>query len=175
MITYSLIGWIFALFRIGAAFITAVLAGIATNFFSPNKSLEEKEIQSNNNNLGFKKRIKSIFSYMQVELFGSIAGYLVIGILIAGAIAAFVPDDFFTVYLGNQFFSMFLMLVISVPMYICATSSTPIAASLLLKGLSPSAALVFLLAGPATNALTISTVCGTSISAMKQVKNILTL
>jgi len=159
-ITYSLIGWVFAVFRIAAAFITAVLAGTLTNFFSKEKKVEPAVLDKAASN-GIKERLHSIFHYIQVELLGSIAGYLAVGILIAGAIAAFVPANFFSMYLNNQFLSMLLMLVVSVPMYVCATSSTPIAASLLLKGLSPGAALVFLLAGPATNALTISTVVKT--------------
>ena len=159
MITYSLIGWVFAVFRIIAAFVTAIIAGIAANFAVKNN--EDIKIESNKTNTGIKQRLKSIFSYIQFELLGSIAGYLVIGILAAGAIAAFVPADLFSKYLGSQFLSMILMLVIGIPMYVCATASTPIAASLIMKGLSPGAALVFLLAGPATNALTISTVVKT--------------
>ena len=67
--------------------------------------------------------------------------------------------------MGDEFFSMLLMLVIGIPMYVCASASTPIAASLILKGMSPGAALVFLLTGPATNAINISTV--TSIVGKK--------
>ncbi|MBN1637517.1 MAG: permease, partial [Ignavibacteriales bacterium] len=78
--------------------------------------------------------------------------------LLAGLISAFIPDNFFELYLNNQFLSMLILLVIAIPLYVCATASTPIAASLILKGLSPGAALVFLLAGPATNAVTISTI-----------------
>jgi len=73
-------------------------------------------------------------------------------------IAFFVPDDFFARYLGGEFLSLLLMLVVGIPLYICASASTPIAAALVLKGISPGAALVFLLAGPATNAATITIV-----------------
>ena len=61
------------------------------------------------------------------------------------------PADVFKGVWGDGLASMLLMLVLSVPLYTCASSSTPIAAALALKGLSPGAALVFLLAGPATN------------------------
>ncbi len=87
-----------------------------------------------------------------------IAKPFIIGIFIAGGITFFFPDDL-TVWANNhQFLSMLMMLVAGIPMYVCATSSTPIAAALILKGLNPGAALVFLLAGPATNAATIAIV-----------------
>ncbi|MDY6973193.1 MAG: cation transporter, partial [Thermodesulfobacteriota bacterium] len=76
-------------------------------------------------------------------------------------IAALIPDGFFERYFASDFLSMILMLVAGIPMYVCASASTPIAASLIMKGISPGAALVFLLTGPATNAITISTVLET--------------
>jgi uncharacterized membrane protein YraQ (UPF0718 family) len=79
-------------------------------------------------------------------------------VVIAGIISALVPDDFFIRYLDNEFLSLGLMLVVGIPLYICASASTPIAAALVLKGLAPGAALVFLLAGPATNAATITVI-----------------
>ncbi len=73
----------------------------------------------------------------------------------AGLLSALLPADFFTRHLDNEPLSLLLMLASGIPLYICASASTPIAAALVLKGLSPGAALVFLLAGPATNAATI--------------------
>ncbi len=87
-----------------------------------------------------------------VELSKDIGFWLLAGIVLAGAISYFLPPNFVAEHLGEGMFSMLLMLVIGVPMYVCATASTPIVAALALKGLSPGAALVFLLAGPATNA-----------------------
>jgi len=87
-----------------------------------------------------------------------IAKWLVIGLLLAALIAVMVPDDFFSSYVHNDFIGMIILLIISIPLYICATSSVPIAAVLMLKGISPGAALVFLMAGPATNAATISVI-----------------
>lgn len=80
------------------------------------------------------------------------------GILLAGGITVFLSPTVIETYLGNGFGSMLAMLVIATPLYVCATASTPIAAALAFKGLSPGAALVFLLAGPATNAATITMV-----------------
>ena len=68
------------------------------------------------------------------------------------------PNDFFVSYLHNEFLSMLIVLAASVPLYVCATGSIPIAAVLMMKGLSPGAALVFLMAGPATNAATMAVI-----------------
>jgi len=87
-----------------------------------------------------------------------IGKWLLFGIVIAGLISTLVPDDFFVRYLGSEVLSLLIMLGVGIPLYICASASTPVAAALVLKGLSPGAALVFLLAGPATNAATITVV-----------------
>jgi len=92
------------------------------------------------------------------ELLDDIGRWLVVGVILAGLISVFLSPHFIEVYLGNGLFSMLVMLVISTPLYVCATASTPIAAALVLKGLNPGAALVFLLAGPATNIATITVV-----------------
>lgn len=96
--------------------------------------------------------------YAYGELLKDIAKPFVIGIFIAGIITFFFPDDLTAWANDHQFLSMLMMLAAGIPMYVCATSSTPIAAALILKGLNPGAALVFLLAGPATNAATINIV-----------------
>jgi hypothetical protein len=72
-----------------------------------------------------------------------------------------VPDRFFTAYMGAGLPAMLVMLAAGIPLYVCATASTPIAAALILKGVSPGAALVFLLAGPATNIATMTVLIGT--------------
>jgi hypothetical protein len=89
--------------------------------------------------------------YAVNEIWGDLVGWFFIGIGIAAAITTIIPADFVGRYLGGGVGSMLFMLVAGVPMYICATASTPIAAALILKGVSPGAALVFLLSGPATN------------------------
>lgn len=76
----------------------------------------------------------------------------------AGAISFFFPQELILTANRHPFLAMCIMLIAGIPMYVCATSSTPIAAALILKGLNPGAALVFLLAGPATNAATINVV-----------------
>lgn len=168
LVTYSLIGWLFGVFRIIASFITALISGIISNITGKKEAINRKDTSKKHHtektkptNDSLRQRLRSFFSYIQVELLGSFANYLVIGFIIAAAITVFVPDSFFEMYLSNSFLSMLIMLVVGIPMYVCATSSTPIAASLLFKGISPGAALVFLLAGPATNAIAISSIVKT--------------
>ncbi len=92
------------------------------------------------------------------DLLGDIGLWFLGGILLAGGITALLSPELISTYLGSGFRSMLVMLVVAVPLYICATSTTPVAAALALKGLSPGAALVFLLAGPATNAASLAVV-----------------
>jgi hypothetical protein len=76
------------------------------------------------------------------------------GFVLSGAIAALLPDDFFARSFGSEALAILVMLAVGLPLYVCASASTPVAAAMILKGLSPGAALVFLLAGPATNVTT---------------------
>lgn len=157
MITYSLLGWMFGVFRIVASLITSLLAGIFVNI-AGNGNQDRIPNPENDAAENFTQRIKSIPRYVEYDLLGSIANPLLVGLVVAGLIAVFIPDNFFEVYLGQNILSMLLMLAIGIPMYVCASASTPIAASLIMKGMSPGAALVFLLTGPATNAISIATV-----------------
>jgi copper chaperone CopZ len=91
-------------------------------------------------------------------MIGNIGKWLVFGILIAGLIAIFIPDSIFTSYLNNPLFNMLIVLAIAVPTYTCATGSIPLAAVLMMKGLTPGAAFVFLMAGPATSIASITVI-----------------
>lgn len=99
--------------------------------------------------------IRPALRYGFVELLDDLVFWLLLGIGLAGVLSALMPDDLATWGLGGGLLPMLLILVVSVPMYMCASASTPVAAALLAKGISPGAALVFLLAGPATNAATV--------------------
>ena len=90
------------------------------------------------------------------EILSDVGKWFLAGVVLAGLIAALVPQGFIETHLGRGLTPMLIMLAASMPMYVCATASTPIAAALVLKGLSPGAALVFLLAGPATNAASLA-------------------
>ena len=105
--------------------------------------------------------VRPSLSYGFGELLEDLAFWLVLGLGVAGVMTAALPDDLGTLGLGTGILPMVLLLAVGVPMYMCASASTPIAAALLAKGVSPGAALVFLLAGPATNAATVLLLVGT--------------
>jgi uncharacterized membrane protein YraQ (UPF0718 family) len=94
------------------------------------------------------------------ELMADIAKWFLLGILLAGIIEVFIPEGFFSEHLGAGLPAYLAVMSAALPMYICASMSTPVAAALIIKGLSPGAALVLLMAGPATNIATITMVWG---------------
>ncbi len=96
--------------------------------------------------------------YGLVTLPGDIGAPLLIGAVVAGAIGALVPPGSLAPYLGGGILAMLLMMAVGVPLYVCATASVPIAAGMIHLGASPGAALAFLIAGPATNAATVTTI-----------------
>lgn len=159
MVTYSLLGLPFAVVRPVIALITGVFGGFVTNKVTGNG---EETIKTESEKTGTSKKMKNpvreILRYAFVDFLADIAKWLIIGLLLAALIAVLVPDDFFASYIHNDFVGMLIILAASIPVYVCATSSVPIAAVLMMKGISPGAALVFLMAGPATNAATISVI-----------------
>ena len=100
---------------------------------------------------GVRDRAVRIYRYAFRELLDDTSYWLVLGIVLSGIVATALPPGIIEQYLTGGLVSMLAMLLISIPVYTCASSSTPLAAALVMKGLSPGAALVFLLAGPATN------------------------
>ena len=100
---------------------------------------------------GFFTKIKEALTYAYVDMMEDIGKWLVIGLVVAAAITVLVPTEYFAVFQGNTLASMLLVLCIAMPMYLCATGSIPIAVALMMKGLTPGAALVMLMAGPACN------------------------
>jgi uncharacterized protein len=158
LVTWSMLGLPFALLRPVAAFITGITGGVLTNKLEkPGKGADEQPPTSSHA-MRPKRSLKTILHYAYVEMVSDIAKWLVIGLLIAALIAVLIPDQFFTEFKMNGILGMLVILVVSIPLYICATSSVPIAAVLLMKGISPGALLVFLMAGPATNAATMTVI-----------------
>jgi uncharacterized membrane protein YraQ (UPF0718 family) len=176
-ITYALLDPIMTVARPIAAFITAISAGFLENLID---KPQKKEIspttlacpvdnccdgidcdpeEHRKHHTIFEKTIAGL-KYGMGDVWGDIAVWFFVGLIIAGSITAIIPDDLMARYLGGGLQSMVIMLVFGVPIYICATASTPVAAALILKGVSPGAALVFLLAGPGTNITSLSTMYG---------------
>lgn len=108
--------------------------------------------------LTFMGKISSGMKYSFGSLLQDIGTWFLFGVILAGMFGALIPDGFIERNLGDGFLPLLIMLAAAIPLYVCATASTPIAAALALKGLSPGAALVFLLAGPATNAASFTVV-----------------
>jgi hypothetical protein len=106
------------------------------------------------------EKIGAGLRYAFIDLWGDMAGWFLIGLILAGIITSVIPTELMSRHLGGGLLSMLVMLAVGVPLYICATASTPIAAALILKGVSPGAALVFLLAGPATNVTSLTVLVG---------------
>ena len=151
--TWSLLGPAFAVVRPVAALFTAIFGGMAVG-----KADSEKDVvvacdvnTDDERPTTFAGKCVSALKYGFVDLVSSIGGWLVVGLIIAAIITVYVPADFFSVLGRNPILSMIAVLVIAIPMYVCATGSIPIAMSLVLKGLSPGTALVLLMAGPAAN------------------------
>ena len=156
--TYSLMGLPFAIIRPIVALLTAVFGGVLCNSIdtdqqtpsnSPVKGENKKE------SLPLTGRFRGVFSYAFGEMMEDIGKWLAMGLIVAGIITAAVPDSWFSIFQGNTLYSILFVLVFSIPMYLCATGSIPIALALMLKGLTPGAALVLLMAGPASNAASI--------------------
>jgi uncharacterized protein len=176
-ITYALLGPIMAIARPVAAFFTATAAGIFENLFhTPQNEMKPASDlrcpvdgccdgasctpEEHAAHHSFPEKIAAGLRYSVTEVWNDIAGWFFIGLLLAGCITTFIPEEIFTKYLGGGLSSMLIMLAVGIPLYICATASTPVAAALILKGVSPGAALVFLLAGPATNITSLTVLFG---------------
>ena len=95
--------------------------------------------------------VKRVHQYAFRQLLDDTGYWIVLGVVLSAVVAAALPPAFFERYLDNELASMLVMLLIGIPIYVCASEATPLAAALVMKGLNPGAALVFLLAGPATN------------------------
>ncbi len=147
--TFSLMGLGFAIIRPVAALVTGVCGGLLVNRLVPEDNAAVTPGTSCNVETG--NRFWRVLKYAYFKMIQDIGGRLVIGLLVAALIQVAIPDDFF-LHFGNQpLLQMLVILVVAVPMYICSTGSIPVAAALIMKGLSPGAALVMLMAGPAVN------------------------
>lgn len=158
--TYGVFGLPFAIIRPIIAFIVAIFGGLLTNKFSNDKPniTEQKKESSSNCSPTKKLTFVDAFKYGFVDMLQDLGKWLTIGLIIAAAITVFVPTSVFEILGDYYILNIMVVLLLSIPMYICSTGSIPIALSLLIKGISPGAALIFLMAGPATNVATLAVV-----------------
>lgn len=172
LLTNTFFGPFFTVYRIAAAFCTAALVGWIVERFGGEEPVAEapKSCHSccSDSAAAIKPalqsdravKVKSAFRYAFISLVDDLAALLFIGFFISAAVLTFLPDDFFSGFLGTELFAsewsaMLIALFISFPAYVCATASTPLVAALFAKGFPIGAGVVFLLAGPASNIATI--------------------
>jgi uncharacterized protein len=176
-ITYALLDPIMTVARPVVAFITAAVAGVAENLLEKRSSDTQVHPdltcpvdqccdgvncrpEDHRRHHSLAEKLWAGVRYAFTDFWNDLAGWFFFGLLAAGLIAVLIPDEMVKTYLGSGLPAMLFMLAVGIPLYICATASTPIAAALILKGVSPGAALVFLLAGPATNVAALTVMAG---------------
>ena len=153
--TFSMMGLPFAILRPVAALVTALLGGLAVGHWERKGALgimnEESNYEFSELPHGLWNKVVETLRYGFFDMMQSIGRWLLIGLVVATLITVLLPDNFFSTYARWPLLNMFIIVLVAVPMYVCATGSIPIAAALMLKGMSPGCALVLLMAGPAAN------------------------
>ena len=157
--TYSLMGLPFAIVRPIAALFTSMFGGWLVNKFAhEDETLSEETTKETaecncdqHPSPSFWNNFISAMRYAFVEMLQDVGKWLVVGLLIAALITVAVPNEWLAALHDYKLLNMLIVLAVAIPMYVCATGSIPIAVSLMAKGLTPGAALVLLMAGPAVN------------------------
>ncbi|MCR5180411.1 MAG: SO_0444 family Cu/Zn efflux transporter [Bacteroidaceae bacterium] len=168
--TYSLMGLPFAIVRPIAALFTAMFGGWLVNRYArEDEALSAASAKSGEHGhcdcesghchhehqeqqpTSFWSKLTGALDYAYVEMMQDVGKWLIVGLLIAALITVAVPNEWLAALHEYKLLNMLIVLAIAIPMYVCATGSIPIAVSLMAKGLTPGAALVLLMAGPAVN------------------------
>ncbi len=165
--SYAVLGPVFAIARPISALISAIIAGVMVSLFDKEDSIQPAPKAASSccgskkpeaiTELSLKDKLVASVKYGYGNMISDTAKWLTIGLVAATVITAYVPQSFFLQW-GDGLLAMIIMVFVGLPMYICATASTPVAASLLFAGISPGAALVFMLTGPATNIATMGVI-----------------
>ena len=157
--TTAMLGPVVAIWRVITALVSGVIGGTLAGVVDNEEPEPAAVAQAGSGSglpVGWKAKLEELVSYGLGMLMEDIAFWLVVGLAAGGAISAFVPEDLFTGAVSHPVLQWSAVLVVSVPLYVCATGSIPIAAALVAKGLPLGAAIVFLIAGPATNVATLT-------------------
>lgn len=173
-VTYALMGPVMAVYRPVSALVSAIVTGMMVAFVkdevleshidegaespiseSAKSSCCSSEAQAESNccesgGKKFNNKLTQALHYAATDLLDDISKWMAFGIVFAGFMMTVIPDGWLAQW-GQGLGAMLIMLLVGIPMYICAVASTPVAAGLLIAGVSPGAVLVFLLVGPATN------------------------
>jgi uncharacterized membrane protein YraQ (UPF0718 family) len=165
--SYAVLGPVFAIARPISALVSAVVAGVMVSALDKDESPIEPEAAASSccsskqvsaeAELSLGEKLIASIKYGYGRMISDTAKWLLIGLVGAAVVTTFVPQSFFLQW-GDGLLAMLVMVIVGLPMYICATASTPVAASLLFAGISPGAALVFMLTGPATNIATMGVI-----------------
>jgi len=157
LVTGSILGWPFAVFKVFAALVTGLVGGFFVE--KTNVSiLSEPSDEGIHQHRPVGSLWREALRYGIDELIYPIWRWLTVGMLISAAVTTWIPHDQFSTFAGGGVWTLLIMVGISMPLYVCATASVPVAASLVASGFPEGAALVFLMAGPATNVATIGAV-----------------
>jgi uncharacterized protein len=177
-ITYSLLGPFYAVIRPVTAFLSGIAGGFLMLFFDKDSRRRAGAEQHADVSDGScpdcdksgggccevetkktaPRRFIKALKYGFLELPADVAGAMIVGLIIAALVSVFVPETLFADKISNRYVQMLVMMVMGIPMYVCSAASVPVAAVLILKGVTPGAALVFLMTGPATNAAALTTI-----------------
>lgn len=170
--TFSFFGLVFTIFRVISSVIIAIIVGLIQNFVEKENPSDIKNTTvvdsccsdtscSSSSKSSTKKNkfsLKKAFLYAYVTLFKDMVKPLFIGLLLGALFTTFTPKEYTSMLFENQILTYFVILIFAMPLYVCATASLPIAAAFILQGMSGGAAFIFLTAGPATSAITMSVV-----------------
>ncbi len=154
--TYGVLGLPFAIVRPIVALLVGLFGGSLTDFMTKDKEAKQECAQDCKQESSRRLTFIDALKYGFVDMLQDLGKWLSIGLIVAAAITVAVPDSIFELFSEYYILNILVVLLLSIPMYICSTGSIPIAVSLLIKGISPGAALVFLMAGPATNVATLA-------------------
>lgn len=160
MVTYALLGLPFAIFRAVVAFVSGILCGTAVEAITPASEAEPAADPGQETKQPRRtpiEKLRQMFNYGFISLPRNISKAMIFGIILSGIISSLIPENYFADKMGNTWVAMLLMLAIGMPLYVCSSASVPIALAFITAGISPGAALVFLITGPATNAATLTT------------------
>jgi uncharacterized membrane protein YraQ (UPF0718 family)/copper chaperone CopZ len=155
LVSANFLGWPFALFKVLSATVTGLVGG----FLADRVETVQGTLDGAGSHGGEEDRNLAGMIAHGMQLLRSIWGWLLFGILASAAIQIYIPESWLTEMAAmGSFVACLAVLVFSIPLYVCATASVPIAAALVIKGVPASAALVFLMAGPASNMATIGAI-----------------
>lgn len=169
--TFGMFGWVFTLYRVFTSVVIAIAAGMLMNIFEPKEIVKKGfsftstapkatptiiQVTKTDDKKPFS--VLGVFQYGLITLLGSFSKPLFWGLLLGAFITAAIPSNLHELFNDNRFLGYLIAVAIAAPMYVCATASLPIAASLIIAGVSPGAAFIFLSAGPATNTVTMGVV-----------------